>query len=219
MKKLAPSILSADFSKLGEQIKELENGGADYVHLDVMDGQFVPNISLGPVVIKHLRKITKLKFDVHLMISNPDPYIKEFYEAGADIITVHQETCNHLNRTIQNIKSYGIKAGVALNPATDINTLRYVIEDIDMVLIMSVNPGFGGQKLITNTEKKFRDLKKLLKEVDTKVDIEIDGGVNKNNIKDVVSWGADIVVVGSAIFNYDNIEKETAQFKRLLMEN
>lgn len=213
---LSPSILSADFSELAEDIKKIEKGGAKYVHIDVMDGSFVPNISIGPTVISSIRKKTNLVFDVHLMIDNPDNMIESFYKAGADIITVHVEACKHLHRTIQLIKSYGLKVGVALNPATPVCLLNEVINDVDMVLLMSVNPGFGGQKLITNIENKFNDLKKLLELNNLNIDIEIDGGVNLNNLRQVLSWGANVVVAGSAIYKSDDTIESTRSFMKIL---
>ena len=214
--KLAPSILSADFSKLGEAIRLVEQGGADYIHIDVMDGHFVPNITIGPDVVKSLRKTTNLVFDVHLMIEKPDNFIEDFYKAGADIITVHQEASIHLHRTIQKIKSYGIKAGVSLNPATPVSTLKDIIRDVDMVLLMSVNPGFGGQSLIENVKYKFNDLKQMIDEYNLNIDIEIDGGVNSSNLKEVLSLGANVVVAGSAIYKADDVVVETKKFKEIM---
>lgn len=214
--KLAPSILSADFSNLGEAVRLVEEGGADYIHIDVMDGHYVPNITIGPAVVKDLRKTTSLTFDVHLMIENPDNFIEHFYKAGADIITVHQEATVHLHRTIQKIKSYGIKAGVSLNPATPISVLNEIIKDVDMVLLMSVNPGFGGQSLIENVKYKFYDLKQLLKKYNLDIDIEIDGGVNYSNLKEVLSWGANVIVAGSAIYHAEDIVLETKKFKEIM---
>lgn len=205
MIKLAPSILSADFARLLEDVKKVEQAGCEYLHIDVMDGHFVPNITLGPAIVKSLRKDVNMVFDTHLMIENPDNYIKDFVDAGSDIIVVHAEACNHLHRTIQNIKSYNIKAGVALNPATPIETIKHVLEDVDMVLIMTVNPGFGGQSFIKGMIEKIEELKKLIDEKKLKVDIQVDGGIKPDNIDKVVKAGANIIVAGSAIFNSDNI--------------
>lgn len=216
MNKLSPSILSADFSRLGEEIKLVEEGGAEYIHIDVMDGHFVPNITIGPDVVKALRKTTELTFDVHLMIENPDNFIEDFYNAGADIITVHQEACVHLHRTIQKIKSYGLKAGVSINPATPVNTLKDIIRDVDMVLIMSVNPGFGGQSLIENVKYKFSELKAMTDELNLNVDIEIDGGVTLKNLEEVLSWGANVIVAGSAIYKAKDVAEETRKFKKIM---
>lgn len=219
MNKLSPSILSADFAKLGEEIRLVEEGGADYIHIDVMDGHFVPNITMGPAVIKSLRKVTELTFDVHLMIDNPDDFIEDFYNAGADIITVHQECCVHLHRTIQKIKSFGLKAGVSLNPATPVCLIKDIISDVDMVLLMSVNPGFGGQSIIKNVKSKFKEVKHLINEKNLNVDIEIDGGVTAENVKEVLGWGANVVVVGSAIYNSKDVTGQTRKFKNLMEFN
>lgn len=203
---LAPSILSADFSKLGEQIKTIDEAGAQYVHIDVMDGLFVPSISMGLPVIKTIRDCTDKIFDVHLMIMDPERYINDFADAGADIITVHAEACKHLDRTIDMIHERGILAGVALNPATPLCNIEYVLPKVDMVLIMTVNPGFGGQKLITYTIDKVRDLKTIVSERKLKTDIEVDGGVSLENIEILKEAGANIFVAGSAVFKGDVAE-------------
>lgn len=201
MVKIAPSILSADFARLGEDVTAAEKAGADLIHVDVMDGHFVPNITIGPLVVKAVKKIAKLPLDVHLMIENPDDYVKEFAESGSDMITVHAEATAHLHRTIQNIRECGVKAGVSLNPATPLSLIEIVLPYVDMVLIMSVNPGFGGQKFIPEALPKIRQLKKMIDERKLNVEIEVDGGVNTDNVADVVSAGADIVVMGSAFYN------------------
>lgn len=201
MIQLAPSILSADFSRLKESVQLIEKGGAHIVHIDVMDGHFVPNITLGPPIIKSLKKHTKLPFDVHLMISNPDKYLEAFYEAGADILTVHAETCIHLHRTIQCIKNLGMKAGVALNPATNLSVLKYILQDLDMVLIMSVNPGFGGQSFIPQCLDKIRELSNIIKTNQLSVQIEVDGGIGLGNAKELIEAGTDILVAGSAVYS------------------
>lgn len=198
---LAPSILSADFTKLGEELEDIKK--AEYIHIDVMDGLFVPSISFGMPVIKSLRKISDKVFDVHLMIDEPVRYIEEFKDAGADLICVHAEACTHLNRTIEKIKECGCKAGVAINPSTDLSVLNYILEYVDMVLIMSVNPGFGGQKYISNITEKIKTLKKIIDERNLSVDIEVDGGINKANVATVIEAGANVIVAGSAIFNGD----------------
>ena len=212
MKKLAPSILSADFSKLAEDVAKIEAGGADYIHVDVMDGHFVPNISFGAAVMKSLEGKTKLPYDVHLMIENPDQYLEDFVTPNTAFITVHQEACTHLNRTIQHIKSLGVKAGVSLNPATSLSTLDYILDDVDMVLIMSVNPGFGGQKFIPSALEKIRELAEIRRAEELDFEIEIDGGAKLDNVQENVSAGTDIVVAGSAVFKTPDIEETTKQF-------
>ena len=200
MIRIAPSILSADFMKLGEEISAAEAAGADLIHVDVMDGHFVPNITIGPMIVEGLRKITKLPLDVHLMINNPDKYLRDFASAGSDYITVHAEATAHLHRTVQCIKESGVKAGVSLNPATPLCTLDYILSDIDLVLIMSVNPGFGGQRFIPSALDKIRGLKGRLREKNLSVVIEVDGGVKLDNAPGIAAAGADILVMGSAFF-------------------
>lgn len=201
MVKIAPSILSADFAKLGEEINDVEKGGADYIHVDVMDGHFVPNITIGPLIVDAIRPMTDLPLDVHLMIENPDLYIPAFAKAGADIITVHQEACPHLHRTLQLVKDEGVKAGVVLNPATPVDFIKEVLSYVDMVLVMTVNPGFGGQSFIHEALPKIEQLNQLRKENGYSYEIEIDGGVNKETAKLCTDRGADVLVAGSAIYN------------------
>lgn len=204
MVKIAPSILSADFSKLGDEIKNVEQGGADWIHVDVMDGHFVPNITIGPLIVEAIRPVTKLPLDVHLMIENPEQYIDAFAKAGADYITVHVEACTHLHRTIHQIKEAGVKAGVVLNPATPVEMIQHVIEDVDMVLLMSVNPGFGGQKFIPSVLSKIKQVKEMAKEKGSAIEVEIDGGVNEDTAKLCMDAGATVLVAGSAVFNKAN---------------
>ncbi len=201
MIKIAPSILASDFSRLGEEILKVEKAGADMIHIDVMDGHFVPNITIGPPVVKKLRAVTKLPFDVHLMITNPDDYIDAFAEAGADNITVHVEACTHLNRTIQKIRQLGRRASVALNPATPLCTLDWILQDVDMVLLMTVNPGFGGQVYIESMTKKIEMLRQIVEEEGLKTDIEVDGGIDTENIYRVTKAGANVIVAGSTVYN------------------
>ena len=200
MLELSPSLLSANFTDLKSEIEVLDKNGVKYLHLDVMDGMFVPNISFGPMIIKQLRPLTNMVFDVHLMIEEPDRYVENFKDAGADILTVHYEACKHLHRTISYIKSLGMKAGVSLNPATNIDVLDYVLEDLDLVLIMSVNPGFGGQSFIPSAIDKIKNLKAKIRERNLNVIVEVDGGVKITNVKDVIEAGADLIVSGSDVF-------------------
>ncbi|MDQ2087159.1 ribulose-phosphate 3-epimerase [Herbivorax sp. ANBcel31] len=200
MIKIAPSLLSADFSKMGEEISEVESAGADLLHIDVMDGSFVPNITIGPPVIRSLKKISKLQFDVHLMIKNPENHIESFVKAGADSITVHVEENTHLHKIIQQIKSYGVKASVAINPSTSLSTIEWILDELDMILIMSVNPGFGGQEYIEFTTKKIENAKKMIDNRGLNVDIEVDGGIDTSNIHKIVKAGANVIVSGSTIF-------------------
>ncbi|QFT88825.1 Ribulose-phosphate 3-epimerase [Bacillus sp. THAF10] len=204
MIKIAPSILSADFANLKKDILEVEAGGADYIHIDVMDGHFVPNITIGPLIVEAVRPVTDLPLDVHLMIENPDKYIEAFAKAGADIISVHVEACPHLHRTIQHIKSFGKKAGVVINPATPVESILPILEDVDLVLLMTVNPGFGGQAFISSVLPKIKQVAQHVKERNLQVEIEVDGGVNAETAKLCVDAGANVLVAGSAIYNQED---------------
>ncbi|WP_397537471.1 ribulose-phosphate 3-epimerase [Rummeliibacillus pycnus] len=210
MIQIAPSILAANFSKLATEVKEVEEAGAKLIHIDVMDGHFVPNITMGPIVVEALRPETTLPLDVHLMIENPDQYIEDFAKAGANYITVHVEACRHLHRTIQLIRSFGVKPGVVLNPHTPIESIKHILEDVDLVLLMTVNPGFGGQKFIHSVVPKIAELSALIKEKNLNVEIEIDGGINTETIVPCAQAGATIFVAGSAIYGKEN-RKEALQ--------
>lgn len=213
MIKIAPSLLSADFSNLGQQVIELENNGADWVHIDVMDGSFVPNISFGTPIMKSIRNKTKLPFDVHLMIEEPSRYVEDFVKAGADIITIHQEADRHLDRTVSYIKSFGVKAGIAINPATPVSSIKHLIKNVDMILIMSVNPGFGGQKYISYATEKIAELRKLADIENPDLLIEVDGGIGADNINTVVQSGANVIVAGSAVFSGGKIKENLLKLK------
>jgi ribulose-phosphate 3-epimerase len=202
--KIAPSILSADFSRLGMEIEEVERGGAELIHIDVMDGHFVPNITIGPLIVESVKPCTKLPLDVHLMIENPERYVADFVKAGADLITVHQEATVHLHRLVHQVKDLGVKVGVALNPATPLETLTHILPDLDMVLLMTVNPGFGGQKFIPSVLQKIETLRQNIQVQGLNIDIEVDGGINAVTAKSVVEAGANILVAGSAIFGQKN---------------
>jgi ribulose-phosphate 3-epimerase len=216
MIKVAPSILSADFAKLGDEIKEVEAGGADYIHVDVMDGHFVPNITIGPLIVEAIRPITSLPLDVHLMINNPDNYIPQFVQAGADIISVHAEACPHLHRTIHMIKDSGVKAGVVLNPATPVSLIEPVLADLDLVLLMTVNPGFGGQSFIHSVLPKIKKVRQWVDDNGQHTDIEVDGGVNEKTASLCIEAGANVLVAGSAVYGQSNrkeaIEKIRSSF-------
>lgn len=213
MIKIAPSILASDFSRLADQIALVEQGGADLLHIDIMDGHFVPNITIGPVVVESIRKGSKLPFDVHLMIQNPDKYIEDFAKAGADIITVHVEATEHLHRSIQLIKNCGIKACIALNPATPLDVIDYVMDDVDMILLMTVNPGFGGQSYIPAMTEKISKLRQKVHSFNKNTDIEIDGGIGLNNIYEVTKAGANVIVAGSAVYQSENVAEAISKLK------
>jgi ribulose-phosphate 3-epimerase len=218
MKKIAPSILSADFSRLGDEVRAVAAAGADYIHIDVMDGHFVPNITIGPLVVEAVRKVTDLPLDVHLMIENPDLFIPEFARAGADIIVVHAEATHHLHRTVQLIKSFGKRAGVSLNPATPLHVLDYVMEELDLVLLMTVNPGFGGQSFIEACLPKIHALRALLDKRGLETGLEVDGGVKTANIDRISHAGADVFVAGSAVFESPDYAATIAELKRRAKE-
>jgi len=218
MKKIAPSILSADFARLGDEVRAVAAAGADYIHVDVMDGHFVPNITIGPLVVEAVRNVTDLPLDVHLMIENPDLYIPEFANAGADIIVVHAEATNHLHRTVQLIKSFGKKAGVSLNPATSLHALDYILEELDLVLLMTVNPGFGGQSFIEACLPKIHALRAMLDKRGLEAELEVDGGVKIENIDRISHAGADVFVAGSAVFGSTNYTATIAELKRRAKE-
>ncbi len=212
---IAPSILSADFSRLGREITDVQEAGADLIHVDVMDGRFVPNITIGPLVVRAIRPVTDLPLDVHLMIVEPERYIEDFVRAGADIVTVHVEACVHLHRTIQQIKSLGVRAGAVLNPATHPSVLDYVLEDLDVVLVMSVNPGFGGQEFIPSALRKISQVRNMCQSRGVSMIIEVDGGVNSRTIRSVVDAGADICVAGSAVFGKEDYADAIGELKEL----
>lgn len=216
MKLIAPSILSADFSKLGDEIRAVEAAGADWIHIDVMDGHFVPNITIGPLIVEAARRVTALPLDVHLMIENPERYIKDFADAGASLISVQAEVCVHLHRTVQMIKEVGLRAGVVLNPSTPLSAIEWVLKDVDIVMIMSVNPGFGGQDFIPNSLDKIKDLRGMIQKNGLSTLIEIDGGVNEKTIKNISDAGVDVFVAGSAIFGSPDYKKTISRFRELI---
>jgi ribulose-phosphate 3-epimerase len=213
MKLIAPSILSADFSKLGDEIRAVESAGADWIHADIMDGHFVPNITMGPLIVEAVRRVTSLPIDVHLMIENPDDYIPAFAKAGATLISVQIESSVHLNRSVQLIRECGAQPGVVVNPSTPVQGLEWILEDVDYVLIMSVNPGFGGQKFISNSLKKIEVLRNMIHQMNLKTLIEIDGGVNEKTISDIAATGVDVFVAGSAIFGSSNYQQTINSFR------
>jgi len=215
---IAPSILSADFGRLAEEIRLTEESGVDMIHIDVMDGVYVPNITVGPLIVEAVKKVTRLPLDVHLMIVNPERYIEDFIKAGANILTVHLEASRHLHRTVWQIKEKGIKAGISLNPATPLNSVEEIIQDIDLLLIMSVNPGFGGQQFILSSIDKINRAKKMILSRGSKALLEVDGGVKLENVKDIVNAGADILVIGSAFFGERDYKKFVDKLKKQLSE-
>ena len=214
MTKISPSILSANFAKLGQEVQDITKADADYIHIDVMDGSFVPNITIGSDVVKSIRNQTKLPFDVHLMVNNPDNHIENFAKSGSDIITIHAEATTHLDRSVELIKSFNKKAGVSIVPSTSETTLDYILEKIDLILIMSVNPGYGGQKFIYSQLKKIENLRKKIDQLGKKIEIEVDGGINDKTAKDVINAGADILVSGSYIFKSNDYAKAISDLKK-----
>ena len=216
MKLIAPSILSADFARLGEEIQAVEAAGADWIHIDVMDGHFVPNITIGPLIVKAARQSTRLPLDVHLMIEKPDRYIAEFVEAGADLVAVQVETCPHLHRTVQLIRECGARPGVVLNPTTPLSTIEWILPDVEFVMLMSVNPGFGGQKFIPATLEKIRQLRTMIEKRRLSTLIEIDGGVNRSTIADIATAGADVFVAGSAIYGTPDYKAVISEFRQII---
>jgi ribulose-phosphate 3-epimerase len=210
---IAPSVLSADFGRLAEAVQQVEAAGADWIHVDVMDGHFVPNLTVGPPMVEALRKVTKLPLDVHLMMTNPDSFIQEFAEAGANYLTVHVEACPHLHRTVQSIKEHYVKAGVTLNPATSVTTLEEILPEADLILIMSVNPGFGGQTFIESSQQKIIRVRQMIDQANSRALLEVDGGVNVENASRVVKAGADVLVAGSAIFNSNDFKQTIHQLR------